>query len=156
MSGACKILIACLLALSGLFYSERVHGTNSQIKEKLRESIISTAKNYLGVKYNFGGTATSGFDCSGFVGYVFRQNGIILPRTTRAQFSKGEKISLESAQPGDLVFFNISPGRVTHVGIYLGELKFIHAPSSGKEISISSMDISYWKERFAGAVTYLK
>ncbi len=118
--------------------------------------IVETAKRYLGVSYKHGGENPKGFDCSGFVMYVYRKNGISLPRTTMEQFHAGRKISLRNAGPGDLVFFNISGSRrLSHVGIYLGNHRFIHAPRTGKTVSYADMNLQYWKKRYVGTVTFV-
>ncbi|MCP4132075.1 MAG: C40 family peptidase [bacterium] len=118
--------------------------------------IVHTAKRYIGVKYRSGGTSPRGFDCSGYVLYVYKTNGISLPRNARKQYYAGKRIRLRHARPGDLVFFQTSRKRISHVGIYLGNRRFIHAPSSGKRVSITSMKNPYWKKRYIGAVTYLR
>lgn len=114
--------------------------------------VLKTAKNMLGIKYRYGGTSPSrGFDCSGLVQYSHKAAGINLPRTTSLQFKSAKRISRKYLQAGDLVFFKTSPSRsVSHVGIYLGNNKFIHAPSSGKHVKISSMKERYWRKRFTG------
>jgi len=128
----------------------------SATQHKVREKIAATSKKYLGIKYNYGGTGTTGFDCSGFVMFVYNKNGIQLPRTAGAQYNFGKKIPVSKAKTGDLVFFNISGNRISHVGIYLGEGTFIHSPSTEKKIRISKIDNSYWKKKFAGAVVVIK
>lgn len=133
-------------------------GGSPQDKEiSLREKIVATAKTLLGAKYRYGGTGGSGFDCSGFVASVYGKNGIILPHSSKAQYrgEKAKKADLPKALPGDLVFFSIRGATISHVGIYLGDNSFIHAPSRGKKIMVSRIDESYWKKRFAGAVTYI-
>ena len=110
-------------------------------------NIINTAKQYIGVKYVLGGTTPQGFDCSGFVQYVFAQNGLSLPRTSSEQSTKGETVSLTTLLPGDLIFFSSAQnGVVGHVGIYLGSGQFINA-SSSKGVTIYSLS-SYWTSRF--------
>lgn len=125
-----------------------------------REKIVRTATRYLGVKYRYGGTSPFGFDCSGFVMFVFMKNGIILPRDARGQFQKGRKISIRSARPGDLVFFRVPSRRtrrnISHVGIYLGNYRFIHSPSRGKRVSITSIRNPYWRIRYIGTVSVLR
>lgn len=113
--------------------------------------IISTAKQYLGVKYQWGGTSPqTGFDCSGFVAYVFAQNGIILPRVSRDQYKVGTYVAFEKLQPGDLVFFSFAGnGVVDHDGIYLGGGQFINA-SSSKGVTIYTIG-PYWKSVYVGA-----
>jgi cell wall-associated NlpC family hydrolase len=121
----------------------------------LRTDILDTAKKYIGARYNYGGMTTEGFDCSGFVQYVYRQNGIALPRSTVDQFDKGKKIDFNDAKPGDLVFFKIYRNRISHVGIFITRDRFIHAPSWGKRVGIADMNLEYWRKSFVGAVTYI-
>ena len=148
-----SLLTALLACAAVLFISTAV--ATAVDPEGLRTRIIDTAKKYLGARYNYGGMSTSGFDCSGFVQYVFRENGIQLPRSTPDQFEGGKKIDLEDAKPGDLVFFRIYNGRISHVGIFVEKTVFIHAPSHGKCVSFADMNLEYWKKKFAGAVTYI-
>jgi cell wall-associated NlpC family hydrolase len=107
----------------------------------------------LGIRYKYGGTSPeNGLDCSGLVRYVFKESwGTDLPRTSREISQVGQKVETKDLQPGDLVFYNTLKRGFSHVGIYLGDNKFIHAPSPGGEVRIESMDLSYWKKRFNGA-----
>ncbi len=111
------------------------------------------AMSLIGIHYRRGGTSPqNGLDCSGLVRYVFREaNGTELPRTSAEMSKLGEQIDKSQLQPGDLVFFNTLKRTFSHVGIYLGDNKFIHAPSSGGAVRIESMDLAYWKARFNGA-----
>ncbi|WP_209122646.1 peptidoglycan-binding protein [Alkalihalobacillus sp. BA299] len=113
-------------------------------------SIISTAKSLIGTPYKWGGTTRSGFDCSGFLQYVYKQHGKSIPRTTTSIWGASSPTS--TLQPGDLVFFTTYKSGPSHVGIYLGNRQFIHA-SSSKGVTISNMDISYWNTRYLGART---
>lgn len=115
------------------------------------DSIIATAKQYLGVRYQWGGsTPQTGFDCSGYVAYVFSQTGISLPRVSRDQYQVGTKVAFEDLKPGDLVFFSFSgDGVVSHVGIYLGDGQFINA-SSSKGVTVYVIG-PYWKSIYVGA-----
>lgn len=115
------------------------------------QALVNTAKKYLGVPYVWGGTSPSGFDCSGLVQYVCRQNGISVPRVAASQRGAGVSVSRANLQPGDLVFFG-KGGRVTHVGIYVGNGNMIHAPQTGDVVKISSINTSYRVSSYAGAV----
>lgn len=107
----------------------------------------------LGIRYKMGGTSPeNGLDCSGLVRYVFKQAwDTDLPRTSREISEVGQPVNSSNLQPGDLVFYNTLKRGFSHVGIYLGENRFIHSPSSGGEVRIENMDIQYWKKRFNGA-----
>lgn len=113
-------------------------------------AIIATAKKYIGVPYLWGGTTPNGFDCSGYVQYVFKAHGISLPRVSRDQYTAGYSVSRSNLKPGDLVFFNTSGSGVSHLGIYLGDNQFIHA-STSKGVTISLLSSSYWSSRYLGS-----
>lgn len=117
-------------------------------------SLIALAMDLRNIRYRRGGrNPDSGFDCSGFVRYVFLHSlGLRLPATSAAQFVSGMKVARNEMRSGDLVFFRTSgKQRISHVGIYLDDGRFIHAPSSGKVVRIDSLDETYWAKRFAGA-----
>lgn|GEM_PF-1000400 len=113
-------------------------------------AIIATGKQYTGVKYVYGGTTPSGFDCSGFTRYVFAKNGVSLPRVSRDQYKVGTSVSFSNLKAGDLVFFSFAKnGVVDHVGIYVGSGQFINA-SSSKGVTIYTLG-TYWKSVYVGA-----
>lgn len=111
--------------------------------------LINTAKGLLGTKYVYGGTTPKGFDCSGFVTYVYKQLGISLPRTAASMYNNSPSVSKNSLKTGDLVFFNTSGKGVSHVGIYMGNGNFIHSANNGVVISKVN-DPYYWGKRYVG------
>ncbi|WLR50679.1 C40 family peptidase [Bacillus tianshenii] len=115
------------------------------------ESLLQNAQALKGTPYATGGSSTNGFDCSGYTQYVFNKEGIKIPRTSSSQYSAGKKVSKSSLIEGDLVFFNTSGNGISHVGIYIGEGKFIHSATSyGVKVS-SINDPYYWGSRYVGA-----
>lgn len=128
--------------------------------DQVRQSVGDTASDlvvnamtFLGVPYRRGGTnASTGFDCSGFVRSMFEQTvGKVLPRRASEQAAATEKIDKQDLKPGDLVFFNTMRQTFSHVGIYVGDNKFIHSPRPGKQVKVEDMRDAYWERRFTGA-----
>lgn len=115
--------------------------------------LVVTAMGFLGVPYRRGGnTAESGFDCSGFVVAMYEKTvGLVLPRRANEQAAATQTIDKKDLQPGDLVFFNTLKRAFSHVGIYVGEGKFIHSPKPGAQVRVENMEASYWQQRFNGA-----
>ncbi len=115
--------------------------------------LVVNAMGFLGVPYRRGGnSAETGFDCSGFVRAMYQQTvGLLLPRSADQQAAATQKIDKAELQPGDLVFFNTLRRTFSHVGIYVGEGKFIHSPRSGSQVRVEDMGTSYWRTRFDGA-----
>jgi len=115
--------------------------------------IAIEALSLVGIRYRYGGNSPEqGLDCSGLVRYVFREaGGPDLPRTSQEMSRRGEPVDKQDLQPGDLVFFNTLNRAFSHVGIYLGNNQFIHAPSAGRNVRVENMDMNYWKTRFNGA-----
>lgn len=131
---------------------------SSPIVQQVRDSaseLVMQAMNFLGVPYRRGGnTADQGFDCSGFTRYVFENSiGLVLPRRAdqQAQTAGLTDVKRDELKPGDLVFFNTMRRAFSHVGIYVGEGKFIHAPRAGGEVRVEDMRQAYWSKRFNGA-----
>lgn len=124
---------------------ERITDTTSEL--------VVTAMGFLGVPYRRGGNnAETGFDCSGFVKAIYEQTvGLVLPRRANEQAAATQVIDKRDLQPGDLVFFNTMRRAFSHVGIYVGDGKFIHSPKPGAEVRVEDMGVNYWKRRFDGA-----
>lgn len=139
-----------LLSQKGLV--ARLGDTIQQATDRASQ-LVSHAMANLGVPYRLGGTsAETGFDCSGFVRAMYEKTvGLVLPRTAAEQAAATSRIDKADLQPGDLVFFNTLRRANSHVGIYVGEGKFIHSPRSGSTVRVESMNVSYWQRRFDGA-----
>jgi cell wall-associated NlpC family hydrolase len=120
----------------------------------LRETLLETALGQIGRPYRYGGGDGEGFDCSGLARHVYAEAGIALPRTAAEQRRAGRPIDLANAMPGDLVFFQMGSG--THVGIYVGDGRVVHAPARGKEVTVTSVTTPYWKQRLAAVVRILE
>ncbi|SFA76902.1 NlpC/P60 family protein [Collimonas sp. OK607] len=123
-----------------------------QFTDRASDLAVS-AMGMIGIHYKYGGNSPeNGLDCSGLVRYVFKDAwGVNVPRTAAELSRSGEKVDKQDLKPGDLVFYNTLRRSFSHVGIYLGDNKFIHAPSTGGKVRIESMDLAYWKSRFNGA-----
>jgi cell wall-associated NlpC family hydrolase len=116
------------------------------------EDLVNVARKQIGTDYHFGGgNPSEGFDCSGLVRYSFGKLGVTVPHSTQMLYGEGHKVSKGSLRPGDLVFFNITGHGVSHVGIYSGGDKMVHAPSAGEKVREEKISIKYWLQRFAGA-----
>ena len=143
-----------LMIDKGLVPIDAATHTARQVRDAASELVVS-AFNFLGVTYRRGGTtAEEGFDCSGFVRYIFQNSvGLLLPRSAneQAQAHGVEPIAKEDLKPGDLVFFNTMRRAFSHVGIYIGEGKFIHSPRTGSAVRVEDMSKDYWVQRFNGA-----
>lgn len=125
--------------------------------ESTKNNIVEIAEQYLGVPYVWGGKSPSGFDCSGFVYYVFGKAGYSVPRTASMQYPAGTPVDKENLQAGDLVFFQntYEPG-ISHVGIYVGNNKFIHSPSTGNVVSYADLNSNYYSSHYYGACRIAK
>jgi len=143
------------VADSGNVTSNSSGGTRSFLSGMASKAgdVVVGALNMIGVRYRWGGnTPDSGLDCSGFVRYVFQDTlGMTLPRRAEEMSRVGEKVRVSELKPGDLVFFNTMRRSFSHVGIYIGDNKFVHSPSTGSTIRVDDMDDSYWEKRYTGA-----
>jgi cell wall-associated NlpC family hydrolase len=129
-----------------------VHLKKEIKKTKSKTGVVKTAKSYLGTRYRFGGTSRRGIDCSGFTKCVMKKHGKNLPRTASQQASTGKHINKKNLKVGDLVFFKNTYKRgISHVGIYIGHNKFIHASSGAHKVTISSLNKKFYRQHYAGA-----
>lgn len=139
-----------------LFEDSRVLAQIQEVGQTVTDQaseLVGHALGFLGVPYRRGGiNAETGFDCSGFVKTMYQQTmGLILPRKAEQQAAATQNIERADLQPGDLVFFNTMRRAFSHVGIYIGDGKFVHSPKPGAEVRVESMSLSYWRRRFDGA-----
>lgn len=131
--------------------AERRPALASRGLERRGAQIVQLAQQYLGTPYVWGGTGQGGFDCSGFTYYVYRQFGIALPRMSDGQFEVGQAVPLAALLPGDLVFFSTYEPGASHVGIYLGGDRFLHASSAAGQVTVTPLSKLYYQERYLGA-----
>ena len=143
-------LLTALLALgacsgAGPRVPARISSAETAVPHSAGIDVSNDARAMVGVPYRYGGSdPATGFDCSGLVYYTFVQNGIPVPRTSQEQFRAAKKIALGAARAGDIVFFQ-DQEKLSHVGIYLGDGLFVHAPASGRNVSVASLDLPYYQ-----------
>jgi cell wall-associated NlpC family hydrolase len=139
-----------VLTRKGFFenFQNSVHDSATRAQE-----MVQNALDLIGTRYRRGGTSVAtGFDCSGFVRAIYEETtGRWLPRTSAEQAGATEKINKSQLKPGDLVFFNTLRRAYSHVGIYIGDGKFVHSPRPGQHVRIEELSMSYWAKRFSGA-----
>ena len=151
------LVISCMTVVGCASVSRAPAPAAAQAKEirspHQRSEALLVALMTLGVDYRYGGRSlATGFDCSGLVAHVFEEAyGIRLPRTTRGQSEAGLSVPLHELEPGDLVFYDTLGSPYSHVGIYIGEGKFVHAPKTGSAVRVENLQTTYWTKRFNGA-----
>lgn len=151
------ICLSIIFAVSGC----SIISPDRERENAIREKIVRTAMQYKGCPYKYGGTSPKGFDCSGFTSFVYKKSGIRLPRSSGDQYEAGSSVDLDEMQNGDLVFFTrwgylgklLSPN---HVGIFIGNDRFIHAPSSGGRVRIDRLSDDYWESHYKGSRNVIK
>lgn len=146
------LIIAAVLFLAGCGSRAPFHDATDSLSSAQRAEIVRAALSHLDTPYRYGGTGDDGLDCSALVQRAYRQVGRGVPRSTREQARAARRVSPSRMQPGDVVFFAIDGRRISHVGIYLGDGRFIHAPGSHGRVRIEPLDNPYWQPRlrFAG------
>ncbi|MCE5285541.1 MAG: C40 family peptidase [Pelosinus sp.] len=138
------LLLLILIITYGLYVSNKSH--------QPQDNVVALSKEYLGVPYRYGGSTPAGFDCSGYIMFLFHQCGKDLPRTADKQATVGIPVSINNLQPGDLLFFaTTDQADITHTGLYLGSHMFIHASFTAQKVIISNLDEPYWQKAFRTA-----
>ena len=149
----------CLLQLAGCSWQKQgpadvvpvpISSSGSTDVATVQSQVAATASQMVGVPYQYGGFTPKGFDCSGLVYYSYREAGLTVPRTSGEQFKAANRVDLEDVRPGDLLFF-ARRRSVDHVAIYLGDNQFVHAPSTGKRVSVARMSDPYYRDHFVAA-----
>ncbi|QMV41460.1 C40 family peptidase [Cohnella cholangitidis] len=147
-----KVLLACSLVVTGLFGSMIASSTQASAATPESLELIAYGKEHLGTPYQYGAAAgiTYAFDCSSYVQYIFKQFGVNLPRTSVSQAYSGTKVEKGDLSMGDLVFFRTGGGGISHVAIYAGSGKILHA-SSSQGVTVSNMNSNYWTKSYVTA-----
>ena len=114
-------------------------------------TVVQTAQQQVGIPYRWGGESPQGFDCSGLVRYAYRSVGVDVPHSTEGLLDRVDRVPLSQIRPGDILFFKVAPPKISHVGLYVGDDRFIHAPSSGKTVSYGSLKNPYWNSHVVAA-----
>lgn len=123
----------------------------SQAEGITGEQLVAVAETLIGAPYRYGGTSPNGFDCSGLVQYAYKEAGLDVPRSTQEQLRYAQSVNLGNLRAGDVLFFRVSRHKISHVGIYTGNGRFIHAPSTGRHVSYARLDNPFWKKRLVRA-----
>jgi len=125
--------------------------SNSAVPTSIGSKAADVALTMVGKPYRYGGSSPRGFDCSGLVHYSYGRAGVSVPRSTKTQLRNSRSVSLKRLQRGDLLFFNQEGKKSSHVAIYVGNSRFVHAPSSGKRVYVGNLESRYWRRHLAGA-----
>ena len=153
------VLPIFLMQLAGCSWQSQVPADNVPVRispanvadaDVVRSQVATTAMQMVGAPYQYGGFTPKGFDCSGLVYYSYRKAGLTIPRSSGEQFKAANPVDLDDVRPGDLLFF-AKRRSVDHVAIYLGKNQFVHAPSTGKRVSVARMSDPYYRDHFVAA-----
>lgn len=152
-----KKIIASLVVAAAILFTANIEGnkveaaTNNGQNLIASEYLLAYSYQFLGTRYVYGGTTAKGFDCSGYVKHIYKQFGVNLNRTTSGMYGQGQSVAKKDLQVGDLVFFKTTSAKVGHVGIYIGNGKFVHSSTSKGVIITNLNDRYYWGKRYVGA-----
>jgi len=147
----CAVALICLPG-SGLAQPEPIEAPEESVEAPPGAAVANLAHEYVGSRYRWGGTSPAGFDCTGFVQFVYRQFGLNLPHNEAGQLASGQRVSADELEPGDvLVFANTYRRGLSHVGIYVGEGQFVHAADERHGVTVSNLWDGYWSTRLVGA-----
>lgn len=147
---ACAVLSACSSHEAASPARAESYQFRTAPAEQVGQSIVNIATSLVGSPYRYGGNGPNAFDCSGLVVYSYQAAGVAVPRTSAQQFRASTPIDIDEARPGDLLFFRYRR-KVSHVGIYLGDQQFVHAPSTGGRVSVANLQQAHYRDRFVGA-----
>ena len=150
-----RISLTIVIAYAVLFVAAGIMFHSLLLLDKKhhpKSDVVTLAKQYLGVPYRYGGSTPTGFDCSGYMLFVFHQFGKELPRTADQQATIGSQVDIDNLRPGNIVFFaTTEEPTISHSGLYIGDRMFIHASSTAKKVIISDLDTPYWQNTFRDA-----
>lgn len=146
-----SFLMACASAPRAADHEPTSFSDNVRADNATAQRAADYAQNMIGKPYRYGGNSPTGFDCSGLVQYSYSRAGLPIPRTTKSQRESSAAVGSQSLRAGDLIFFDQEGRKSSHVGIYIGDGRFVHAPSSGKQVRVDTLDTKYWKKHYVGA-----
>ena len=146
-----SFLMACASAPRAADQDAAGVSDNVRADKATAQRAADYAQNMIGKPYRYGGNSPTGLDCSGLVQYSYSRAGLPIPRTTKSQRESSAAVGSQSLRAGDLIFFDQEGRKSSHVGIYIGDGRFVHAPSSGKQVRVDTLDTKYWKKHYVGA-----
>jgi len=157
LAGTLLVVAACLhLFGCGTFPDRNRAAAAPEDRMNPAAVVVQTAKRQIGAPYHYGGSTPRGFDCSGLVHYAYQHAGIEVPRTTGGLLRRAQPVPLSKLRPGDVLFFRVAPPKISHVGLYVGNGRFVHAPSSGKSVSYASLNEKYWSRHIVSAGRFIE
>ncbi|MEW8301318.1 MAG: C40 family peptidase [Candidatus Thiodiazotropha sp.] len=160
-AGGCIVILSILVfaalfsgcstvSKSSAYDAGNTRAVMQPVKARTGHPAVAIAENLKGRPYLYGGVTPAGFDCSGLVHYAYLKAGVSIPRTTRDQYRISQRLPMERAKPGDLLFFRIDSRKLSHVGLYTGDDRFIHASTKQNRVAVASLNDLYWRKRLIG------